>query len=77
MCGIIGYTGNNKAAPILLQGLKSLEYRGYDSAGLGLLSPKGKIIVHRAAGKLSSLVTSIGDNLPLGSTGIGLSLIHI
>ena len=71
MCGIIGYTGNNKAAPILLQGLKSLEYRGYDSAGLGLLSPKGKIIVHRAAGKLSSLVTSIGDNLPLGSTGIG------
>ena len=42
MCGIVGYTGSNQAAPFLLKGLQTLEYRGYDSAGLEVLSPTAR-----------------------------------
>ena len=54
MCGIVGYTGLNAVAPILLQGLEKLEYRGYDSAGIGLLRGNS-IEITRASGKLSNL----------------------
>ncbi len=54
MCGIVGYLGSNEAAPILLEALRRLEYRGYDSAGIATIH-KGQLLYRRAAGKLSSL----------------------
>ena len=69
MCGIVGYTGPRQAAPLLLEGLRRLEYRGYDSAGLALIED-GRIEVHKAAGKISVLEKALGANLPAGHTGI-------
>ena len=54
MCGIVGYIGNNAVEEVLLSGLKSLEYRGYDSAGIAL-NDNGRIDVYRAKGKLDKL----------------------
>ena len=71
MCGIIGYTGYRAASPILLEGLSKLEYRGYDSAGIAVMSPSGETSVGKSRGKLSALVTALGDTLPEGTTGIG------
>ena len=71
MCGIIGYTGYRAVAPILLEGLSKLEYRGYDSAGIAVMSPSGETSVGKSRGKLSALVTSLGETLPEGTTGIG------
>ncbi len=70
MCGIVGYIGDKDATPIVLAGLKKLEYRGYDSAGIAVLS-EGQIEVRRDAGKLANLETLI-KNLPIkGNVGIG------
>ena len=69
MCGIVGYTGARQAAPLLLEGLKRLEYRGYDSAGLALVD-QGRIEVHKAAGKIAALEKALGASLPAGRTGI-------
>src|SRR2546426_787189 len=69
MCGIVGYTGPRQAAPLLLEGLRRLEYRGYDSAGLALIED-GRIDVHKAAGKISVLEKALGTSLPPGHTGI-------
>ena len=71
MCGIIGYTGKRQAAPILLGGLASLEYRGYDSAGIALQARSGGPQVRKMAGKLAELRAHIGESLPEGETGIG------
>ncbi len=71
MCGIVGYTGNRPAIPILLEGLASLEYRGYDSAGIAVLSPTGDVTVHKSPGKLKVLRDSIENGHPYGFTGIG------
>ena len=72
MCGIVGYTGQKQAAKILLEGLSKLEYRGYDSAGLAVLSDDGGMKVMKAAGKLANLEnrTERGKKLP-GFSGIG------
>ncbi len=69
MCGIIAYVGNQVAAPILLSGLRHLEYRGYDSSGIALTS-RGKLKRYRAAGKLRELENKLPDKL-IGKTGIG------
>jgi glucosamine--fructose-6-phosphate aminotransferase (isomerizing) len=70
MCGIVGYVGTKPAAPLLLEGLKRLEYRGYDSAGIATLA-NGRFVVHRSSGKLANLIEKLGASLPPGSTGIG------
>src|SRR5437870_4861513 len=69
MCGIVGYTGPRQAAPLLLEGLKRLEYRGYDSAGVALVDDR-RIEVHKAPGKISVLEKQLGASLPRGQTGI-------
>jgi glucosamine--fructose-6-phosphate aminotransferase (isomerizing) len=70
MCGIVGYTGSRQAAPLLLEGLKRLEYRGYDSAGIALVED-GRLDVYKAPGKISVLEKELGKSLPTGRTGIG------
>ena len=55
MCGIVGYIGREEAAPILLDGLKRLEYRGYDSAGMAVYDPEEGLTVAKAKGRLSVL----------------------
>ncbi|MBR5975669.1 MAG: glutamine--fructose-6-phosphate transaminase (isomerizing) [Clostridiales bacterium] len=71
MCGIVGYTGTQQAAPILLDGLKKLEYRGYDSAGVAVLN-EGVIKVDKVSGRIANLceLTEDGKNCP-GLVGIG------
>ena len=71
MCGIMGYTGEKAAAPILLDGLSRLEYRGYDSAGIAVIGPTGDPELRKSEGKLSALRESLRDGLPEGTTGIG------
>jgi glucosamine--fructose-6-phosphate aminotransferase (isomerizing) len=71
MCGIVGYIGARSAAPIVLNGLRHLEYRGYDSAGIAVLHPDGVIQVRREVGKLSNLVNLVEQEPVSGTTAIG------
>jgi len=70
MCGIVGYIGSQEATPIVLDGLKRLEYRGYDSAGIATIQ-EGKIRICRAEGKLVNLENSLAAKPLLGQPGIG------
>jgi glutamine---fructose-6-phosphate transaminase (isomerizing) len=70
MCGIIGYVGKDAAVPILIEGLKKLEYRGYDSSGVAVLKG-GKIEVRRAVGKLQNLEALLRGETLAGSIGVG------
>jgi glutamine---fructose-6-phosphate transaminase (isomerizing) len=70
MCGIVGYIGPRQAAGLLLEGLRRLEYRGYDSAGIAVLNGRGLKIM-KAAGKLSVLESELNEDMPLGTIGIG------
>jgi glutamine---fructose-6-phosphate transaminase (isomerizing) len=70
MCGIVGYTGPREAGPILLDGLRRLEYRGYDSAGIALVDDGGELFVEKRAGKLSNLRTAIADRTPHAAIGL-------
>ena len=70
MCGIVGYIGSKQAYPILIKGLKRLEYRGYDSAGVGLISHESKLNVYKAKGKVSNLEDTASQKDTSGHTGI-------
>ena len=71
MCGIVGYIGNRRAVPIILDGLRRLEYRGYDSAGIAVLNGDNHLSVRRASGKLRNLEEAIRVNPMDGPYGIG------
>lgn len=70
MCGIVGYVGAKQAAPFLLEGMRKLEYRGYDSAGIAVYNGK-EITVDKCVGRLSSLEKKLEGHLPQGHIGIG------
>ena len=70
MCGIVGYTGPREAGPILIEGLRRLEYRGYDSAGIALVDDSGDLFVEKRAGKLANLQTAIADRTPHAAIGL-------
>ena len=72
MCGIVGYTGNELALAPVLEGLRRLEYRGYDSAGIALITNAGeKLWIEKRAGKLGNLEEILGDKTPNSHSGIG------
>ncbi len=71
MCGIIGYVGEQEAAPILLDGLRRLQYRGYDSVGIAVLEEKGGFTIHKREGKLAGLTSQLEERWPGGRQGIG------
>ncbi|HXN21512.1 MAG TPA: glutamine--fructose-6-phosphate transaminase (isomerizing) [Candidatus Dormibacteraeota bacterium] len=71
MCGIVGYIGPKKVVPLILDGLKRLEYRGYDSAGIAVVQASGKLEIRRAPGKLRNLEELIAKSPIEGVYGIG------
>src|SRR2546423_6942890 len=73
MCGIIAYVGRKLAQPLLIEGLKRLEYRGYDSAGIAVIDQTGKLHVRRAVGRISVLEASINDGQALPPATLGMA----
>ena len=70
MCGIVGYIGKRNAYPVLIKGLKRLEYRGYDSAGVALITEKGDLQVYKTKGKVADLEAYVEDKDVSGTVGI-------
>ncbi|MGA8267838.1 MAG: class II glutamine amidotransferase [Candidatus Acidiferrales bacterium] len=71
MCGIVGYIGPKKVVPLILDGLHRLEYRGYDSAGIAVVTKNGKLEIRRASGKLNNLEEVLRESPIEGIYGIG------
>lgn len=71
MCGIVAYVGPNPAFPVVIDGLKRLEYRGYDSAGIATVEPNGELVLNKKKGKVADLLSHIGGDDPVGTIGIG------
>src|SRR5215472_1163374 len=71
MCGIVGYIGPKKVVPVIIEGLRKLEYRGYDSAGIAVVNGTGTIEIRRAPGKLKNLEEALRESPIEGSYGIG------
>src|SRR6476661_3429463 len=73
MCGIVAYVGRKIAQPVLIEGLKRLEYRGYDSAGVAVIDAQSKLHIRRAVGRISVLeaaITAHSDPLPAAHVGM-------
>src|SRR5438552_6213833 len=73
MCGIVAYVGRKIAQPLLIEGLKRLEYRGYDSAGIAVIDDKGGLHIRRAVGRISVLESSIQSTKSLPAAHIGMA----
>src|SRR3954451_6325083 len=73
MCGIVAYVGRKIAQPVLIEGLKRLEYRGYDSAGVAVVDSKGDLHIRRAVGRISVLESAIGSSNPLPGASLGMA----
>src|SRR5512142_3240199 len=71
MCGIVGYVGGSTASDFLVGGLRRLEYRGYDSAGVATITSVGEMAVAKAAGRIERLEERLRRSPPLGIVGIG------
>ena len=71
MCGIVAYVGQDEAWPIIFEGLKRLEYRGYDSAGIAVVDDTGAMHLRKTVGKVSGLAAEINGSAPRGSLGLG------
>src|SRR5215210_9021312 len=73
MCGIVAYVGRKVAQPLLIEGLKRLEYRGYDSAGIAVIDSQGQMHIRRAVGRISALESELenGHAVPAGCVGMG------
>ena len=71
MCGIVAYVGQDEAWPIIYEGLKRLEYRGYDSAGIAVVDDTGALHLRKTVGKVSGLAAEINGSAPRGSLGLG------
>ena len=71
MCGIVGYIGPKKVVPLIIDGLRRLEYRGYDSAGIAVVNDSGKMELRRASGKLRNLEEVLRESPIDGTYGIG------
>jgi glutamine---fructose-6-phosphate transaminase (isomerizing) len=71
MCGIVGYVGPSEAAPVLLAGLARLEYRGYDSAGIALVTDSGDLFIRKRAGKVAELAAALDGDTPSARAGLG------
>ena len=71
MCGIVAYVGAKPAYPIVIDGLKRLEYRGYDSAGVATIEPDGSLVLNKKKGKVADLLAHVGSIEPVGTVGIG------
>ena len=70
MCGIVGYIGQNDAYPVLIEGLKKLEYRGYDSAGVALINSQNQLNIYKTKGKVSNLEAMAAEKDCSGHVGI-------
>src|SRR5688572_24463262 len=73
MCGIVAYIGRKIAQPLLIEGLKRLEYRGYDSAGVADIDDQGKLHIRRAVGRISVLESSLNDTGKLPPARVGMA----
>ena len=72
MCGIVAYVGRKIAQPLLIEGLKRLEYRGYDSAGIAVIGEDGGMYIRRAVGRISVLEDSV-NRLPMPDAQVGMA----
>src|ERR1044072_2427991 len=73
MCGIVAYVGRKVAQPLLIEGLKRLEYRGYDSAGIAVIDGRGRMQLRRAVGRISVLESSLSGEAALPPAKIGMA----